>query len=52
MFSSCQDFIKAEAADSLRTPVRHLVMTTCAHLMYPSAYGLLYCVEVQKMPYK
>lgn len=27
------DFIKAEAADSLRTPVRHLVMTTCAHLM-------------------
>ncbi|XP_032374058.1 maestro heat-like repeat-containing protein family member 1 [Etheostoma spectabile] len=26
------DFIKAEAADSLRTPVRHLVMTTCANL--------------------
>lgn len=31
-----QDFIKAESADSLRTPVRHLVMTTCANLMYPS----------------
>uniref|UniRef100_A0A672FRA6 Maestro heat-like repeat family member 1 n=1 Tax=Salarias fasciatus TaxID=181472 RepID=A0A672FRA6_SALFA len=29
------DFIKAESADSLRTPVRHLVMTTCANLMYP-----------------
>uniref|UniRef100_A0A4W6EG92 Maestro heat-like repeat family member 1 n=1 Tax=Lates calcarifer TaxID=8187 RepID=A0A4W6EG92_LATCA len=27
------DFIKAEPADSLRTPVRHLVMTTCANLM-------------------
>ncbi|XP_034729707.1 maestro heat-like repeat-containing protein family member 1 isoform X1 [Etheostoma cragini] len=27
------DFIKAEAADSLRTPVRHLVMTTCANLI-------------------
>ncbi|CAN9513935.1 unnamed protein product [Ophioblennius macclurei] len=27
------DFIKAESADSLRTPVRHLVMTTCANLM-------------------
>lgn len=32
-----QDFIKAESADSLKTPVRHLVMTTCANLMYPSA---------------
>lgn len=32
-----QDFMKAESADSLRTPVRHLVMTTCANLMYPSA---------------
>lgn len=32
----CQDFMKAEPADSLRTPVRHLVMTTCANLMYPS----------------
>lgn len=31
-----QDFMKAEPADSLRTPVRHLVMTTCANLMYPS----------------
>uniref|UniRef100_A0A8B9L9R4 Maestro heat-like repeat family member 1 n=1 Tax=Astyanax mexicanus TaxID=7994 RepID=A0A8B9L9R4_ASTMX len=29
------DFIKAEPADALRTPVRHLVMTTCANLMYP-----------------
>ncbi|XP_039973660.1 maestro heat-like repeat-containing protein family member 1 isoform X1 [Xiphias gladius] len=27
------DFIKAEPADSLRTQVRHLVMTTCANLM-------------------
>lgn len=27
------DFIKAEPADSMRTPVRHLVMTTCANLM-------------------
>lgn len=32
-----QDFMKAEPADSLRTPVRHLVMTTCANLMYPLA---------------
>ncbi|KAF3840089.1 hypothetical protein F7725_018806 [Dissostichus mawsoni] len=31
------DFIKAEPADSLRTPLRHLVMTTFANLMYPSA---------------
>ncbi|XP_061529897.1 maestro heat-like repeat-containing protein family member 1 isoform X2 [Phycodurus eques] len=28
-----QDFIKAEPADALRTPVRHLVMSTCANLM-------------------
>ncbi|XP_074539484.1 maestro heat-like repeat-containing protein family member 1 isoform X1 [Halichoeres trimaculatus] len=27
------DFIKAEPSDSLRTPVRHLVMTTCSNLM-------------------
>ncbi|XP_041649053.1 maestro heat-like repeat-containing protein family member 1 [Cheilinus undulatus] len=27
------DFIKAEPADTLRTPVRHLVMTTCSNLM-------------------
>ncbi|XP_022529276.2 maestro heat-like repeat-containing protein family member 1 isoform X2 [Astyanax mexicanus] len=27
------DFIKAEPADALRTPVRHLVMTTCANLI-------------------
>ncbi|KAI4893277.1 hypothetical protein NFI96_019675 [Prochilodus magdalenae] len=27
------DFIKAEPADVLRTPVRHLVMTTCANLI-------------------
>ncbi|XP_047455118.1 maestro heat-like repeat-containing protein family member 1 isoform X1 [Mugil cephalus] len=27
------DFIKAEPTDSMRTPVRHLVMTTCANLM-------------------
>ncbi|XP_008321450.1 maestro heat-like repeat-containing protein family member 1 [Cynoglossus semilaevis] len=28
------DFIKAEPADSLRSPVRHLVMTTCANLIH------------------
>ncbi|XP_061806331.1 maestro heat-like repeat-containing protein family member 1 isoform X1 [Nerophis lumbriciformis] len=28
-----QDFIKAEPADALRTPVRHLVMSTCTNLM-------------------
>ncbi|XP_077577113.1 maestro heat-like repeat-containing protein family member 1 isoform X1 [Stigmatopora nigra] len=28
-----QDFIKAEPADTLRTPVRHLVMSTCANLI-------------------
>ncbi|XP_072535589.1 maestro heat-like repeat-containing protein family member 1 isoform X2 [Salminus brasiliensis] len=27
------DFIKAESPDVLRTPVRHLVMTTCANLI-------------------
>ncbi|XP_067366221.1 maestro heat-like repeat-containing protein family member 1 isoform X1 [Channa argus] len=27
------DFIKAEPPDSLKTPVRHLVMTTCANLL-------------------
>ncbi|KAM9852658.1 maestro heat-like repeat-containing protein family member 1 [Aulostomus maculatus] len=27
------DFIKAESADALRTPVRHLVMSTCANLI-------------------
>ncbi|KAF7651228.1 hypothetical protein LDENG_00113910 [Lucifuga dentata] len=27
------DFIRAEPADTLRTPVRHLVMTTCAYLI-------------------
>lgn len=27
------DFIKAEPADALRSPVRHLVMTTCANLI-------------------
>lgn len=32
---ACQDFIKAEPTDSLKTPVRQLVMTTCANLMYP-----------------
>ncbi|XP_060936841.1 maestro heat-like repeat-containing protein family member 1 isoform X2 [Limanda limanda] len=31
--NSGQDFIKAEPADSLRTPVRHLVMTTCSNLI-------------------
>lgn len=33
--SPAQDFIKAEPSDSMKTPVRHLVMTTCANLMYP-----------------
>lgn len=33
---SAQDFMKAEPADSMKTPVRQLVMTTCANLMYPS----------------
>lgn len=33
--SPSQDFIKAEPADSMKTPVRQLVMTTCANLMYP-----------------
>lgn len=41
-----QDFIKAEAADSLRTPVRHLVMTTCANLMYPSSSINLFITQV------
>uniref|UniRef100_A0A8C7X9M0 Maestro heat-like repeat family member 1 n=1 Tax=Oryzias sinensis TaxID=183150 RepID=A0A8C7X9M0_9TELE len=36
-----QDFIKSEQTDSLRTPVRHLVMSTCANLLYP----LLQCFE-------
>ncbi|XP_061572342.1 maestro heat-like repeat-containing protein family member 1 [Cololabis saira] len=27
------DFIKSEPTDSLKTPLRHLVMTTCANLM-------------------
>ncbi|KAM3873621.1 maestro heat-like repeat-containing protein family member 1 [Diretmus argenteus] len=27
------DFIKAEPSDAMRTPVRHLVMTTCANLI-------------------
>uniref|UniRef100_A0A8D0D6V9 Maestro heat-like repeat family member 1 n=1 Tax=Sander lucioperca TaxID=283035 RepID=A0A8D0D6V9_SANLU len=40
------DFIKAEAADSLRTPVRHLVMTTCANLMYPSSSINLFITQV------
>uniref|UniRef100_A0A4W6EDQ9 Maestro heat-like repeat family member 1 n=1 Tax=Lates calcarifer TaxID=8187 RepID=A0A4W6EDQ9_LATCA len=38
-----QDFIKAEPADSLRTPVRHLVMTTCANLIITAAKFLLQC---------
>ncbi|KAJ0065796.1 hypothetical protein NL108_000009, partial [Boleophthalmus pectinirostris] len=33
LITTMLDFIKAEAADSLRTPVRHLVMTTCANLI-------------------
>uniref|UniRef100_A0A4W6EG08 Maestro heat-like repeat family member 1 n=1 Tax=Lates calcarifer TaxID=8187 RepID=A0A4W6EG08_LATCA len=37
------DFIKAEPADSLRTPVRHLVMTTCANLIITAAKFLLQC---------
>ncbi|TNN35469.1 Maestro heat-like repeat-containing protein family member 1 [Liparis tanakae] len=37
-----KDFIKAEPADAMRTPVRHLVMTACANLMYPSSPAALY----------
>ncbi|XP_030014792.1 maestro heat-like repeat-containing protein family member 1 [Sphaeramia orbicularis] len=33
LISIMLDFIKAEAADSLRTPVRPLVMSTCANLI-------------------
>ncbi|XP_054638550.1 maestro heat-like repeat-containing protein family member 1 isoform X4 [Dunckerocampus dactyliophorus] len=33
LISVMLDFIKAEPADALRTPVRHLVMSTCANLM-------------------
>ncbi|XP_072316120.1 maestro heat-like repeat-containing protein family member 1 isoform X2 [Eucyclogobius newberryi] len=33
LITTMLDFIKAEATDSLRTPVRHLVMTTCATLI-------------------
>uniref|UniRef100_A0A671X0Z1 Maestro heat-like repeat family member 1 n=1 Tax=Sparus aurata TaxID=8175 RepID=A0A671X0Z1_SPAAU len=45
-----KDFIKAEPADSMRTPVRHLVMTTCANLMYPSPFADCFCVSfVQNM---
>lgn len=41
-----QDFMKSEPSDSLRTPVRPLVMTTCANLMYPSFpySSYVYCV--------
>ncbi|KAI2655146.1 Maestro heat-like repeat-containing protein family member 1 [Labeo rohita] len=35
------DFIKAEPADVMRTPVRYLVLTTCANLMYPTSSVLL-----------
>uniref|UniRef100_A0A8C1QPX7 Maestro heat-like repeat family member 1 n=1 Tax=Cyprinus carpio TaxID=7962 RepID=A0A8C1QPX7_CYPCA len=45
-----QDFIKAEPTDVMRTPVRYLVLTTCANLMYPtilnlSCVHLHYCVH-------
>ncbi|KAF6714412.1 Maestro heat-like repeat-containing protein family member 1 [Oryzias melastigma] len=33
LISVMLDFIKSEHTDSLRTPVRHLVMSTCANLM-------------------
>uniref|UniRef100_A0A665TPT5 Maestro heat-like repeat family member 1 n=1 Tax=Echeneis naucrates TaxID=173247 RepID=A0A665TPT5_ECHNA len=51
-FSCCyvhtvQDFIKAEPADSMRTPVRHLVMNTCANLLYPSV--CFFCFLDQNM---
>uniref|UniRef100_A0A8C1L1S8 Maestro heat-like repeat family member 1 n=1 Tax=Cyprinus carpio TaxID=7962 RepID=A0A8C1L1S8_CYPCA len=35
-----QDFIKAEPTDVMRTPVRYLVLTTCANLMYPTILNL------------
>uniref|UniRef100_A0A8C7X9D7 Maestro heat-like repeat family member 1 n=1 Tax=Oryzias sinensis TaxID=183150 RepID=A0A8C7X9D7_9TELE len=41
LISVMLDFIKSEQTDSLRTPVRHLVMSTCANLLYP----LLQCFE-------
>uniref|UniRef100_A0A665TI48 Maestro heat-like repeat family member 1 n=1 Tax=Echeneis naucrates TaxID=173247 RepID=A0A665TI48_ECHNA len=41
------DFIKAEPADSMRTPVRHLVMNTCANLLYPSV--CFFCFLDQNM---
>uniref|UniRef100_A0A673MTZ8 Maestro heat-like repeat-containing protein family member 1 n=1 Tax=Sinocyclocheilus rhinocerous TaxID=307959 RepID=A0A673MTZ8_9TELE len=34
------DFIKAEPTDVMRTPVRYLVLTTCANLMYPTILNL------------
>lgn len=39
-----QDFIKAESTEVMRTPVRHLVMTTCANLVYPltSCEGVMF----------
>uniref|UniRef100_A0A3P9LCQ6 Maestro heat-like repeat family member 1 n=1 Tax=Oryzias latipes TaxID=8090 RepID=A0A3P9LCQ6_ORYLA len=33
LISVMLDFIKSEQTDSLRTPVRHLVMSTCANLL-------------------
>uniref|UniRef100_A0A671QKT2 Maestro heat-like repeat-containing protein family member 1 n=1 Tax=Sinocyclocheilus anshuiensis TaxID=1608454 RepID=A0A671QKT2_9TELE len=39
------DFIKAEPTDVMRTPVRYLVLTTCANLMYPTILNLS-CVHL------
>ncbi|CAL8337909.1 unnamed protein product [Gadus morhua 'NCC'] len=33
LISVMMDFIKAEPADAMKTPVRHLVMSTCANLI-------------------
>ncbi|RXN31759.1 maestro heat-like repeat-containing family member 1 isoform X1 [Labeo rohita] len=43
------DFIKAEPADVMRTPVRYLVLTTCANLMYPTSSVLLLPQSVKNL---
>uniref|UniRef100_A0A8C1WZR3 Maestro heat-like repeat-containing protein family member 1 n=1 Tax=Cyprinus carpio TaxID=7962 RepID=A0A8C1WZR3_CYPCA len=50
-FIYLQDFIKAEPTDVMRTPIRHLVLTTCANLMYPTILNisfvhLCFCVHL------
>uniref|UniRef100_A0A4W5KHG1 Maestro heat-like repeat family member 1 n=1 Tax=Hucho hucho TaxID=62062 RepID=A0A4W5KHG1_9TELE len=51
IFLLLKDFIKAEPTDAMRTPVRHLVMTTCANLMYPlMPSGLLVGCLLEQSP--